>query len=255
MRMPSTLKSASAVSMVGDSWPLRNARGSKSRCSAIWRPRLDDRQVRRVRQQVGPDLTRYVGERLEIERPAVRARSRYYHLRPLAQGYVPNAVHVDELGVGLHPVGDYVVLAAGEVEGMPVREVSAVREVHGEYLRARLEHREEYRHVGLRARMGLNVGVVGPEEPLAPLHGEVLNVVHRLAAAVVPRAGIALGVLVGEHRTRRREHRPRHHVFRGNKLYLRPLPRQLRHRRHIDGGIRIRQGLHSGHLSPFRSRL
>ena len=47
--------------------------------------------------------------------------------------------------------------------------------------------------------MGLHVGVVGVEEVLGAVAGEVLGHVDELAAAVVPAAGIALGVLVGQH--------------------------------------------------------
>ena len=63
----------------------------------------------------------------------------------------------------------------------------------------RLQEREEYRLVRLGARMRLNVGVDGAEELLHAVDRDGLDLVDELAAAVVALAGIALGVLVGQH--------------------------------------------------------
>ena len=52
--------------------------------------------------------------------------------------------------------------------------------------------------VGLGAGVGLHIGIIGAEELLGPLNGDVLHHVHALTAAVVALAGIALCVLVGE---------------------------------------------------------
>ena len=50
----------------------------------------------------------------------------------------------------------------------------------------------------LAAGVRLDVGVLGAEELLGPVDGQLLDLVDDLAAAVVALAGIALGVLVGE---------------------------------------------------------
>ena len=64
---------------------------------------------------------------------------------------------------------------------------------------ARLQRREIDGHVGLRAAVRLHVGVLGAEQLLGPVDGQLLDDVDVLAAAVVAPAGIALGVLVGQH--------------------------------------------------------
>ena len=84
------------------------------------------------------------------------------------------------------------------------------------------------RVVGVGAAVGLDVGVVRAEELAGPLPGDVLHHVHALAAAVVPLAGVALGVLVGEHRGRRRQHRLADKVLRGDELDVPPLAVVLR---------------------------
>ncbi len=71
-----------------------------------------------------------------------------------------------------------------------------VGEVHPEDRVPRLKHGEIDGHVGLNARMGLDVCVLRPEELLAPLDGQPLHDVDKLASPVVSPARIALGVLV-----------------------------------------------------------
>ena len=74
---------------------------------------------------------------------------------------------------------------------------------------ARFEQRHVDGVVGLGAGVGLDVGVLGAEELLGPLDRQLLGDVDLLAAAVVAAAGVALGVLVGQHRADRFEHRLR----------------------------------------------
>ena len=81
-------------------------------------------------------------------------------------------VVVDALIVLSHAVRDNRVELAGEVEGMAVREMSAMREVHAEHRVARLQQREIHAHVGLRARMRLHVGVLRAEQHLGAADGQ-----------------------------------------------------------------------------------
>ena len=107
---------------------------------------------------------------------------------------------------------------AGEIDLGAVREMAAVIEAHAEDRVARLDQREVRRGVGLRARVRLHVGVVGAEQFLGAIDGELLGDVDELAAAVVALARIAFGVLVGEHRALRFEHARAGVVLRGDQL-------------------------------------
>ena len=66
--------------------------------------------------------------------------------------------------------------------------------------------------------MRLHVGVVGAEELLGAVDGELLGDVDEFAAAVVALARIAFGVLVGEHRALGFEHARAGVVLRGDQL-------------------------------------
>ena len=99
-----------------------------------------------------------------------------------------------------------------------MREVATVREVEAQNRVARLQHRGVCLHVGLRSGMGLDVRMLGAKQLLGAVARQVFDHVGILAAAVVALAGISLGVLVREHRSRGFEHGFADEVFRGNQL-------------------------------------
>ncbi len=81
-----------------------------------------------------------------------------------------------------------------------------------------LQQRQVDGGVGLRAGVRLHVGVVGAEQLLGAVDGQLLGDVDVLAAAVVALARIAFGVLVGQHRALRLEHARAGVVLRGDQL-------------------------------------
>ncbi len=68
---------------------------------------------------------------------------------------------------------------------------------------------------------------------------ELLDHVDEFAAAVIPLAGVAFGILVGEPRALRLEHRQARVVLRGDELDVRLLPLVLAD----DGGPQLGVGL------------
>ncbi len=80
-----------------------------------------------------------------------------------------------------------VELAAG-VDRRAVGQVAAVVEAQAHHGVAGLEQAEVHGHVGVGAGVGLHVGVVGPEQRLGPVAGQVLDLVDDLVAAVVALA-------------------------------------------------------------------
>ena len=127
-------------------------------------------------------------------------------------------VVVEGLGVAVDAVRHEVVELPAEVHRRPVREVAALVETHPHDLVARLEQREEGRHVRVGTRVRLHVGVLGAEQLAQALPSELFGFVDDEVAAVVALGRIALGVLVREHRALRREHRRRREVLRCDEL-------------------------------------
>ena len=111
-----------------------------------------------------------------------------------------------------------MVELAGEIDRGAVGEMPAVSERHAEDGVPRLQRRHVDSLVGLRSGVRLHVGIGGAEQLLGALDREILGDIHLGAAAVITLARIAFGILVGELRTLRFEHRAADVVFGGDQL-------------------------------------
>ena len=83
---------------------------------------------------------------------------------------------------------------------------------------ARLQHGQQHGCVGLCARVGLHVGILGIKQLADALDGQFLHFVHHLAAAIVALARITLGILVGQVGAHSLHHLVAHEVLTGNQL-------------------------------------
>ncbi len=159
-------------------------------------------------------------------------------------------VVIDKFGVATHAVGDRVVQLPAKTDLGAVCEVAAVRERHAEHGVARLDRRHEHGHVGLRARVRLDVGVVGAEELLGAVDRELLGEIDVFAAAVVATARIAFGVLVGQDARRRFADGPACVILRRDQLEVVALARLLE----VNGGRDFRvQGVEQGSVERLHA--
>ena len=88
---------------------------------------------------------------------------------------------------------------ARNVQLHAVRQMPAMGQVEAQHRVARLDGRQIDGHVGLAAGVGLDVGMLGAEQLLGPIAGQILDHVDMLAAAVIAPAGIAFGIFVRQH--------------------------------------------------------
>ena len=104
--------------------------------------------------------------------------------------------------------------------------------------------------------MRLDVAVIRPEQPVRALTGEVLDLVHELAASVIAAPGIAFRVLVRHHAAGRLEDPPGHEVLARDQLETRPLSLELPVDRSRHRGIRLaeRPRVQGADGSAFRRR-
>ena len=101
----------------------------------------------------------------------------------------------------------------------------------------------------------LHVGVLGAEQLAQAVAGELLGFVDHEVAAVVALRRVALGVLVGEHRALRREHRGRREVLRRDELdvvFWRSISRRMMSA--ISGSVAARASDSVVTSEPLRSR-
>ena len=92
------------------------------------------------------------------------------------------------------------------------------RQVHRQHLVARLQEGEIDRHVRAAAGVRLHIGVLGAEQLLGPVNGQLLDHVHVFAAAVPALLRIAFGVFVGQHRALRLHHGRAGEVLAGDQF-------------------------------------
>ena len=145
-------------------------------------------EVRHVDHEQRARLVGDLAHAGEIDDPRIGAATADDHLGMMFERKLFEIVVVDGLGFLGHAVGNDLVSLAGEVQRMPVREVSAVREVQPEDRVARLENGAIGFHVGGGAGVRLDVGELRAEELLRAIARQVLDDVGELAAAVVALA-------------------------------------------------------------------
>ena len=183
--------------------------------------------VRHVGDDRRTDRLADVGDARKIDDARVGARAHHDHLRLVLVREALHLVVIDPLVVFAHAVRHDRVELAGKIQGVAVREMTAVREVHAQHRVARLQQGEVHRHVRLRAGMRLDVGVFGPEQVLGAGDRERLGDVDELASTVVPFARIPFGVLVRHHRSGCFENGLAHEVLRRDELEAGVLPMTL----------------------------
>ncbi len=111
-----------------------------------------------------------------------------------------------------------IVELAGGGDRSTVGQVTAVRQAHAEDGVTSLQQRQVNRRIGLGTGVRLNVGVIGTEQLLGTVNGQLLNDIDILATTVVALARVAFGVLVGQDGPLRLHNRRTGVVLRGNQL-------------------------------------
>ena len=191
--------------------------------------------VGHVHHQIGAHLIGHLAELGKVDDPRIGAGAGDDQLGLALPGLLGHSLVVDGL-VLAQAVGDDVEILAGNVDGAAVAQMSSVSQIHAQHRVAGLHQGKEGSQVGVGAGVGLDVGIVAAEELAGPLAGDVLRDVHGVAAAVVPLAGIALSILVGQAGPHGQHHGFTDNVFRGDELDVAALPGEFL----LDGGADFR---------------
>jgi hypothetical protein len=120
--------------------------------------------------------------------------------------------------------------------------MAAVGEVHPENRISVLTGCQKDGHIGLASGVGLDVGVLGPEEFTGTCDGGPFDDVCEFASPIVAAARVALGILVGEDGTGGFENGLGDEVLRGDQLEPFVLAVRLLTNGFVDEGIDFLKG-------------
>ncbi len=154
--------------------------------------------VGHIDEEVSADALGDLAHLFEVDDAWVSAGSGGDHLGLLTQGDFGEFVVVDALIALADAVLAELVKTAAEVGGIAVGQMTAVGEVHAEHFVTGLQHAEIDGGIGLGAGMRLHVGKFGAEKLAGAVDGELLDLVHFLAATIPAFAGVTFGVFVRE---------------------------------------------------------
>ncbi len=195
---------------------------------ARMQPRRDQaREMGHIGHQHRPHLVGDLAEPVGLDRPRVGRAAADDQLRPNLLGLREHLVVVDHHRLARDAVVMELVELPGEIHFQSMCQMTAVIQREPEHPVARLKHGEVHRHVRLSSRVRLDVRVLGPEQRLGAVAGQLLHLVDDLAAAVVALPRVTLGVLVRRCRADRLEHRRPREVLRRDQLDLTALPFEL----------------------------
>ena len=182
--------------------------------------------VRHIHHQVCAVAVGDLGQFFKVDGAGVGGSACHQHLGAHLAHLLFQLSVVDD-AVCADAVGDKVVVFTGHIHRRTMGQVTALRKIHAHDGIAQLQQGKIHSKVGLCAGMGLDVGVLCPEQLAGALDGNILHLVHIDAAAVVALAGQTLGVLVGQHAAHGCHHGGRNDVLAGDQLNVLALTGQF----------------------------
>ena len=200
--------------------------------------------MRHVDHQPGADGVGDLAEALPVPYPGIGGAAGQDQLRSHLMGLALDGVHVEQMVVLAHAIGDDLEPFAAHVDRRAMRQVAARVQVEAHEGVARLQQGEEHRLVHLAAGIRLHICEVAGKQLLRPFDRQLLGDVDELAAAIVALARIALGIFVGHDRALRLQDGAADDVFGSDQLDLVALAAEFG----PDGAENLRIGVGKGRL-------
>ena len=171
-----------------------------------------------IGHQIRANLVGDLTELGEVDHTGIRAEAANDQLGFAFQRSLPDMVHVEQFGVGIQDVIVNFKECSREVWLQAVRQVSTVRDGQTQDPVAGLEQSHKSRDVCVGPAVRLHVGKLTAEQFLRSITSKVFDLVVEFTTAVVPLAGIAFRVLVGQPRSSGFHHGLGGVIFTGNKF-------------------------------------
>ena len=203
------------------------------------KPRRDKAcDVRHIHHEKSAGFIRDFAQFCKVDRTRICGCACNDHLGFVHKGKAAHFIIVDHFRFRIYTIGNEVIILAGHVHGAAVRQVSAMGQIHAKHGVSIVQERKINGKVRLRAGMRLHICVFCAKQPACAFTSQVFYDVHALTAAVIPFAGIAFGIFVGQMAAHRCHHGLRNEVFGSDQLQMVALA--LEFQLHCFGNLRIR---------------
>ena len=179
--------------------------------------------VSHIHHQKRPGFMSDLGHFAEVDLSRIGGSARNDHLRPVLPGQAADFLVIDQAGFFVYAVGHKMKILAAQIHGASVGQMAAVGQVHPQHHVAGLQHGEINRRIGLRAAVGLHVGVLGVEQLFGPVTGNILGYIHILTAAIVAPSRITFRIFVRQRGTHRLQNSRRNKIFRSDQFNMHAL--------------------------------
>ncbi|MNI48833.1 hypothetical protein D3C73_1034170 [compost metagenome] len=189
-------------------------------------------------------------ESFKINYTRIRACSGYDQFRTVFEGCLAHFIIINQERILLHAISHKVIQQSGSIHRAAVRQMAAMRQVHSEDSVARIQRGKINRHIGLGTGVRLHIGMIGTEELLGTVTGQILHDIHIFTTAIIPFARIAFGIFIREHRTHRFHYSFADDILRGNKLNIGTLTAQLQSHRFQYCRVTLTQLFHDSYFLP-----
>ena len=184
-------------------------------------------KMRHIHHQICPDLIGNLTKALKINLSRISRPSGNNQLWLILARQPFHLFIINQPAVPTHTIGHRIKPLSRKRNLCPVGQMTAGIQRHSQNRIMRLQQRHIHSGIGLRTGMWLHIDKPGVKQFLRPLNGQIFHHVHKLAAAIITPPRITFGILIGQDRPLRLQHRRRNNIFRGNQFNLVLLALQL----------------------------
>ncbi len=161
----------------------------------------ETRDVCHIHHQISADAVGNLSQLLEVDDPRIGAGPGHDHFRLIFISEPLEVFVVDLLRFLIHTVRDDLEETSGKVHRVPMRQVAAFGEAHGENGVAGVEHGKVNGHIGTASAVRLHIHMLCTEELFGAIDGEALGFIDPFAAVVPALGRIAFSIFVGQARS------------------------------------------------------
>ena len=183
--------------------------------------------VRHIDHQHSAVAMSNFGQLFKIDSTGIGGGTGHKHLGAHLGNLLGKAGVVNAAIFGRDAIGNEIIVFAAHIDRGTVGQVPALGKIHAHDGIAQIQQRKIDGQVGLCAGVGLHVCILGTKQLAGTVNGNLLDLIHKLAAAVIAVTGITLGIFVGQYAAHSGHNGGGNNIFAGDQLNVLALAGQF----------------------------